>query len=799
MNPLPLLFGTPWPWWLIVFAGGLAGWLTWAGYRRRAAEVKPGMLRILKTLRFTAWFLLFACLLQPVYRQLIREEKASRLTVLVDDSESMGFTDTREGPTRQQTVLKALMGSSAAKKPKAGEAVPAPDRDALLGVLSQHFKVQLESFSAGTRVLQHPAELKAGGEASDIAKALTDSFARLKGPDAGGLVLISDGADTAHGEIDRITAAYKRAGTPVYALGVGRSDQQDLAVSQIRCRRTVSKDTLVRVEVDVAAQGLDANGKHKVSILRNGKEVGEAKTIELKGNVGSAVFEFLPEQQGFLEYEAKVEPFAGELVTANNTMAFGLMAFSRKMKVLYMEGSMFQHKIYQSESTGMYFGHPMQNWWEHEFLERSLMEELDVQIDVLAKSEFATPRGASPLTLRTVKEGYPKTKKELYQYDVIVCADIPYSAFNDDQIQSTVDFVYKHGGGFVMIGGYDSFAEGKYAKTPVDKMLPVEMLDEIHQDRINFNWAITDEGWTHPIMQLEKDAEKNREAWKRLPGFHGFSRTTRPKPGATTLAVVADEEQFGTIYGPAVLAAVQQFGKGRSMAFTTDSTGSWGTEWEDTWGPAGSENDLMTRNQYFKTFWKNTIRWLAEYRMKAPNQLVTIETDRLVYGRGEEPDVRVRVMNEDYEPTHDAKVMLSIIRPDGTTQALTMFPRYEEPGLYERKLEAGQVGRYELEVTATLRSEELGKDKALLQVRPATAEMKQLAQNTALLQKIADQTGGVYLPIENASKLPEHLRDATHVIEKHRDEDIWDKPMIFAIIIALLCGEWFLRKRNGLP
>lgn len=790
MNQFPFLFGTPWPFWPILLFGAGAGWLTWRGYKRRSGELKAGRVKVLNSLRLTCWALLFLCLLQPIHRRFMREEKASRLTVLVDDSESMSFVDSRNGPKRQDVVKTTLMG----KEPKLvkGQA-PQPQSGALLDVLARSFKVQLEGFSASSKTISHPDELKFQGESSDLAKSLTDSFSRLKGPDAGGLVLISDGADTARGEIDRVAAAYKRAGTPVYVLGVGAADLADLSIAQVRCRRTVSKDTLVRVEVDVAGQGAP-EGKHSVSIMRNGRSVATPVDVELKNGAATAVFEFLPDAQGFLEYEAKVEPFAGELVTVNNTMAFGLVAYSRKLRVLYMEGSMYIHKVYDSPTLS--YGHPMQYWWETWFLERALTEDSDVEVDVLAKNEVQQPRNAAPLNVKTVKEGYPRSKKDLYQYDVIISSDIPYTYFTDDQNQWTVDFVAKHGGGFVMIGGYDAFAEGKYAKTIIDRMLPVEMLDETHVDGQEFNWKLTDEAWSHPIMQLEKEEEKNREAWSKLPIFHGFSKTTRPKPAATTLAVVADES-FETAYGPAIVVAVQPFGNGRSMAFTTDSTGSWGTEWEDSWGP--KNGDDSDRNKYFKSFWKNAVRWLAHYRMQAPNQLVTIESDRLVYGRGEVPEIRVKVMNEDYDLTHDAEVRVTVTGPDGKSQRLTVFPKYEEPGIYERKLELGAVGRYEIEAVAMLRKEELGRDKTILQVRPATAEMRQLSQNVALLKNLAQQTGGAYLPIERASELPQYLREATHVIERHRDNDLWDRPWVFMTIIGLLCGEWFLRKRSGLP
>ena len=104
MNQFPFLFGTPWPFWLIVVAGAGAGALTLRGYKRRVAEVKPAKLKVLKALRMAGWALLFLCLLEPIHREFVREEKASRLTVLLDSSESMSFVDSR--PTINSTHTK---------------------------------------------------------------------------------------------------------------------------------------------------------------------------------------------------------------------------------------------------------------------------------------------------------------------------------------------------------------------------------------------------------------------------------------------------------------------------------------------------------------------------------------------------------------------------------------------------------------------------------------------------------------------------------------------------------------------
>ena len=49
--------------------------------------------------------------------------------------------------------------------------------------------------------------------------------------------------------------------------------------------------------------------------------------------------------------------------------------------------------------------------------------------------------------------GYPTTRQELFEYDVVICSDIARTAFTPEQLEWTVELVAQRGGGFVMIGG----------------------------------------------------------------------------------------------------------------------------------------------------------------------------------------------------------------------------------------------------------------------------------------------------------------------------------------------------------
>jgi hypothetical protein len=358
-----------------------------------------------------------------------------------------------------------------------------------------------------------------------------------------------------------------------------------------------------------------------------------------------------------------------------------------------------------------------------------------------------------------------------------------------------------------MIGGYDSFGEGGYAKSPYDRMLPVEMnAGDTHADQTPTPVKVTAEGLRHPIMQLVPDPARNAELWERLnglggagdrpqPAFQGYSKTTRAKPAATTLAVIAGEDEG--YFGPMVFLAVQPFGRGRSLAFTSDCTGAWGAVWEDSWGE--DPEDPSRRNLYYKTFWKNAVRWLAHNRLQAPNQLVQIETERLAYGRSEAIPVRVKVLSGDCEPTHEARVLLTLSGPDGVKRQLPVFPRYEEPGLYERNLELRSMGRHEIEASAWLKDEELGHDKTVIQIRPAAEELRRPYQDAQALTRLAQASGGAYRTLDGALGLPALLKKDTHLVQRFRDHDLWDRPWVFLLMIALFCGEWYVRKRHGLP
>jgi hypothetical protein len=228
------------------------------------------------------------------------------------------------------------------------------------------------------------------------------------------------------------------------------------------------------------------------------------------------------------------------------------------------------------------------------------------------------------------------------------------------------------------------------------------------------------------------------------------------------------------------------------MAMTTDTTAGWGTAFEEEFGEEGD-------NRHYKAFWQNAVRWLAEYRLKAPSRLVQLELPSALVGRGEEVTARVKALDELYEPALGADARLTVTRPDGKASETSLVPDAARPGEFETKLVFEELGRHALEASAALGGKPLGTDRVAVSVRPSAREFESPEADRGLLRRIAERTGGKFYELAEADRLPEDLGDVVAALKRHEDHPLWASWWVWAALAALLAAEWLLRKRAGLP
>jgi Ca-activated chloride channel family protein len=78
--------------------------------------------------------------------------------------------------------------------------------------------------------------------------------------------------------------------------------------------------------------------------------------------------------------------------------------------------------------------------------------------------------------------GLPRSLEELQPFDLLILSDVSSLSIGHETMELYRRWVQQFGGGFLMLGGENSFGVGGYFRTPVEQMLPVRMEHEDRQD-----------------------------------------------------------------------------------------------------------------------------------------------------------------------------------------------------------------------------------------------------------------------------------------------------------------------------
>lgn len=206
------------------------------------------------------------------------------------------------------------------------------------------------------------------------------------------------------------------------------------------------------------------------------------------------------------------------------------------------------------------------------------------------------------------------------------------------------------------------------------------------------------------------------------------------------------------------LLAVWQYGLGRAVAWTSDASGRWGTDW--------------VRWAGFPTFWAQTVRWSI-----SPGRDSTVET--VVQFAEESARLVVDARGTDGALLNDLTMEANVVAPDGAVLPVTLAQT--APGRYETEFTPETEGAYLVRVSGyTAGEEEATVAQTTGWVLGYSPEYQQLGTNLDLLKTVADLAGGENLQ-DNVAGVFAHTLEA-----EPTTRPIWPWLTLMAVLLLPL-------------
>ena len=227
-----------------------------------------------------------------------------------------------------------------------------------------------------------------------------------------------------------------------------------------------------------------------------------------------------------------------------------------------------------------------------------------------------------------------------------------------------------------------------------------------------------------------------------LPRLRGYNGTTA-KPAAQTVLVTARDDP---------LLAQWQYGLGRSVAWTSDSTGRWARDWVGWDG--------------FSRFFSQLVSWTFPGEETGGIEAVFDTT-------GGKTTLHVESVEADGSPRDFYETTAVVVGPDLEPADVPLVQ--VAPGVYEAGLGEIDPGAYAIRVTQTRPgTSPLGRTVGL--VAPTAAEYRVLGANEAFLTALRTATGGGVIE----TPLDPWRHD---LVSTSRSTDLWPLLLVLALLL----------------
>ncbi|HWB60387.1 MAG TPA: glutamine amidotransferase [Chthoniobacteraceae bacterium] len=722
----------PWPLLIVAALAAIAGvaWSLVRGVRSRTRVVCLGAFRLL----------MLATLMLILFQPQLRHDEVTvlrpQLAVLVDTSESMTDPVDDHQPRRAQEVQEWFKSKALERAKK-------------------DFDVRIFTFDSSlNEQSQNPDQFKFVGNVSNVVDAANQVSERFRGQPLAGVLLLTDGLDTS-GAAEAVSSK-----TPVYTFELEnsftpkqRAKRISLANVDYPPRVVVGWDTEIRVSL----AGIGMGGQTvPVELWRNGTKQAESQVaFNEDDQTRQATFAVSDDKPGAVQYELRVKDPAADKEARSYPFIIEVMEPGNRV-------------IYVQNTLGFDF----------KFLRKAIMSDRNLQLNAFVR--WADGRLASLNDNGAEAGSVDFTPQALANSAVVILGDLTPDALSPANCSAIRDFV-DHGGGLVLLGGSNLFAETGLAKTALAPLLPIKVPAPYHEG--NFPVQITDTGLHHPVFGPLFAQVKN------FPPLLTYNETAGAAPSAEVLMQVVN----GGVSHPLIVAS--RFGQGRVVVVLTDTMWRWRLA-APGWSQERSPHD---------TFWTQLMDWLIPKEQGRQNSSrIQLFTERTNYISGERPEVRAIIQTPSPDAAPPATLPLQVHTPDEkvfdyTMKAATFQTQNgKKVSGYTVQVDPDGTGVYSAKSALKIGGEDAEGETRFIVSRPAT-ELTGKPIDRDLLKRIAANSGGKYYTMADWDA----WRGDLHYQEQHFSRmqllDLWNHPFLLGFLMLLFIAEWITRKLWNLP
>jgi uncharacterized membrane protein len=735
------VFLSGWPGWLLIvlLVAAVAG-LGWHLRRHlvgtgAAERVSPLRRGIALAIEAALLALLLFIAWHPAMRVATLRPQQNVIAVMVDTSKSMGLKESAD--TRLDKVQAALAGG-------------------MLDQIRGKFQVRLYGFSSQADRIEDPKQLTSTGAATRLGESLASVLQQTSTLPLGAVVVFTDGSDNL-GSLDRgLMAELRQKKIPIHTVGVGRTEiPKDIEIVDVSVPTQALPGSRLNARVSLRQTGLTGQKAHLT--IRDAGKILAARDIPLTAsgqNVQTEEILFHSGEAGTRRLQVAIDPLPGEEVIGNNVLTRVVQVIPGRRRILYVEG---------------------EPRWEYKFIKRAADEDPTIRLVGLLRTTANKFYRQGIDNEQQLADGFPTKAVELFEYQALIIGTVEATFFTPAQQDLIKEFVNRRGGAALFLGGRHSFSEGGWGASAVAEILPVKLAagtGTFHRSPVKVE--LTAQGRESLICRLDEEAAKNLERWGKMPDLADYQTTGEPKPGAVVLMNALLPGNRNT-----PMLVMQNYGRGRTLAMATG--GSW------RWRMRLDHKDVS-----HATFWQQLLRSMVSSTPDA----ITVTSDRPIYSDEQRVTLRAEVRTKTFEPANNATVAATITSDQGPT-TVEMHPSPDQEGVYQVEWTAEKTGSYRVEVAAHRNEEDLGRGTLAFYREDGVAENFHPEQNRQLLERISEQTGGRYWPLEDSKKLPSELSFSEAGITTRESLDLWDMPILYFLALLLLSTGWLLRRTWG--